>query len=132
MLVTGSRRFTFWQWAILFGLLSAAIVVSEVSGFKQEWEDGVVYTVVLFAVVIMALRPAWGRRRFLKNLAFLFALHVVGMIVLLSVVPLGRFGVPKLVWGMACIAEALLIASVLWKRAVRSRMSTGPRHAPEE
>lgn len=121
MRVTGSKRFTFWQWAILFGLLAAAIVASEVIGLKQKWEDGIVYTVVLFAVVIMALRSAWGRPRFLQNLAFLFALHLVGMIILLSALPLGTFGIPKLVWGMACVAEALFVASVLWKRAGRSK-----------
>jgi hypothetical protein len=137
MLVKGNKRFTFWQWAILFGLLAAAVIASEVMGLKQKWEDGIVYTVMLFAVVIMALRSAWSRPRFLQNLAFLFALHVVGVIVLLSALPLGKFGVPKLVWGMACIAEALLIASVLWKRTVRSKSttSTGPSHvtnAPEE
>jgi hypothetical protein len=121
MHLSGQKEFTVWEWVILFGLMAAAFAMAEVFGLSRKWEDGVVYTVVLFAVVVLALRPAWGRPAFWQNLVVLFALHVVGMIVVVSVLPVGRYGIPKLVWSIALMAEALLIGGVLWKRTARSK-----------
>ena len=111
----------FASWAILFGLGIASVAISEGLGLQQKWEDGVVYTVVLFTVLITVLRPAWSRPHFWRNLALLFALHVVGTIFLLSTLPLGKYGVPKLIWSIALIVEALMMASVLWRRAAGSK-----------
>jgi hypothetical protein len=107
--------------AIVFGLLIAAIAISEGVGLQQKWEDGITYTVVLFAALIVMLRPAWGRPRFWYNVALLFVLHVVGTIFVLWSLPLGRFGVPKLFWSIALFAEGFLLLSILWKRAAGSK-----------
>jgi hypothetical protein len=107
--------------AILFALGAASVAISERLGLQQKWEDGVVYTVVLFTVLITVLRPAWRRPHFWRNLALLFALHVAGAILVLSTLPLGRYGVPKLIWSIALMVEALMMASVLWRNAARSK-----------
>ncbi|HEY3973465.1 MAG TPA: hypothetical protein VGM18_10700 [Candidatus Sulfotelmatobacter sp.] len=125
-----TKKFTFWQGAIVFGLMAASIVVSESVGLTQKWEDGVVYTVTLFALVITVLRSLWGRAHFLRDLAFLFGLHIVGIIVLLSALSLGRYGVPKLIWSMALIAEGFLIISVLWRRLDKAKSQGGTRIMP--
>jgi ABC-type uncharacterized transport system permease subunit len=107
--------------AILFGLAAAAVAISERVGLQQQWEDGVVYTVALFTVLITVLRPAWSRLHFWRNLALLFVLHVAGTVFVLSTVPLGKYGVPKLVWSIALMVEGLMLATVLWKRAASSK-----------
>lgn len=122
MRVAGSRNFTVLEWAILFGLGIAAIAITEGTGIQQKWEDGVVYTVVLFTVLVIALRPAWGRPHFWRNLALLFVLHVAGTIFVLSTLPLGRYGVPKLIWSVALMVEGLMMMKVLWRNAAISKL----------
>jgi hypothetical protein len=118
MRVAGSRTFTVLEWVVLFGLGIAAVAITESIGVQQKWEDGIVYTVALFTILVIVLRPAWGRPRFWRTLALLFALHVAGAIFLLSTLPLdSRYGVPKLVWSFALAVEGLMMATVLWRNA---------------
>jgi hypothetical protein len=119
MRVAALTKFT--RLAILFGLGVASVGISEGMGLQQKWEDGVVYTVVLFTVLTTVLRPAWGRVLFWRNLALVFALHVLGTIFLLSTLPLGRYGVPKLIWSVALLVEGLILASILWKSTAGSK-----------
>ncbi len=121
MRTADGKEFAVWEWAILFGVTAAAIATTDVVGLSQRWEDAVVYTVALFAIVIMALRAAWRRPGFWQNLLLVFALHVVGIAVLISVLPLGTFGVPKIFWSISLIVEALLVGSVLWKRVAAAK-----------
>jgi hypothetical protein len=65
------KKFAILDWGIVLGLAACAVAASEVIGLKQVWEDGVVYTVVLFAAVLTALRPAWRRASFWSSLALI-------------------------------------------------------------
>src|ERR1035437_8223419 len=97
------------------GSTIAAIVIAEIVGLSPKWENACVYTVILFAVVIVALRPAWGRAIFWWRLAGVFVLHVIIMTTILEVLPAtsqGLYGIPMIV---STIAESLLIGSILWR-----------------
>ena len=120
MRLSGRKEFTAWEWVTIFGVVATAIVVTEILDFNQGWKDSVVYTVALFAIVIASVRPAWSRKGFWWNVLLLFVLHDIGLVALISVVPLGRFGIPKIIWTMALVLEALLIAAILWKRSAAS------------
>ena len=46
---------------------------------QRKMEDAIVWTVVIFVALILALRPAWGRRVFGEALAAIFVLHCVAL-----------------------------------------------------
>jgi hypothetical protein len=50
-----------FEWLLLFGLTAIAIVLTKLLGLRGRWSDAVIYTVVVFTVVIQMLRPAWDR-----------------------------------------------------------------------
>ena len=54
----GQKKSAILEWVILLGLTACAIAASEVIGLNQLGKDAVVFTVVVFAVVITGLRPA--------------------------------------------------------------------------
>jgi len=108
------------------GLTACAIAASEVIGLTQLWKDGVVYTVVVFAVVITGLRPAWGRKSFWSSLALIFAGHTIVLLAVLQALPPRRFGIPKLLLVPIGGIESVFIAGVLWKRMKELRTSGPP------
>ena len=118
----GQKKSSILELVIFWGLSICAVVVSEMIGLKQLWEDGVVYTVVLFAAIGTALRPAWGRKSFWTSLALIFAGHTIVLLVVLQSLPPRRFGIPKLLLLPICVIEGTFIVSILWKRmkALRS------------
>jgi hypothetical protein len=119
----GQKKSAILEWAIFLGLSVAAVVASEVIGLKQLWEDGVVYTVVLFAAIGTALRPAWGRKSFWTSLALILAGHTMALLVVLQALTPRRFGIPKLLLFPVFAIEGVLICSILWKRMKASRPS---------
>jgi hypothetical protein len=60
---------------MLLRLSAGAIATSELIGLNQVWEDGVVYTVVVFAAILTTLRPGWELKSFWKSLALIFTGH---------------------------------------------------------
>lgn len=85
--------------------------------------NAIVYTVIVFTAVIIPLRPAWGRIKFWRNLAPIFLLHVLAVVVIEQSLPSsseGPHGLPVVAAGMA---EAVLIAGVLWKSSMGSSNS---------
>jgi hypothetical protein len=109
---------------VLFWTLSiCAVVVSEVIGLEQRWEDGVVYTVVLFAAIGTALRPAWGRKSFWTSLALILTFHTIVLLVVLQALPARRFGIPKLLLIPLGAIEGTFIVGMLSRRMKASRTS---------
>lgn len=111
------NTFSAWEWAILLVLLAAGILASKLFGLTAVWREAIPYTIVVFAVVIMALRPAWHRRGFWQTLAGIFAIHAVLLALAGQIMPsiIGISGVPMILGGMA---EALLIGGLLWKKSM--------------
>jgi hypothetical protein len=122
----GQKKSVILEWVILLGLTACAIAASEVIGLNQLWKDGVVYTVVVFAVVISGLRPAWGRKSFWSSLALIFAGHTILLLAVLQALPPRRFGIPKLLLVPIGGIESVFIAGVLWKRMKALRTSGEP------
>lgn len=116
MKIFGSARSSAWEWVVILGLTGASIAITGSVGLAQKWQDGIIYTVALFAVIISSMRPAWNLPGFFRNLLLLFLLHLVVMVAFLSVLQVGRFGIPKLIWTMALIGEGVLFSAVLWRK----------------
>ena len=122
----GQKKFAILEWVIFAGLSACAVAASEVIGLKQLWEDGVVYTVVVFAAVLTALRPAWGRESFWRSLGLIFAGHTIVLLVVLQALPPRRFGIPKLLLIPLGAIEGVFIAGILWK-SMKALRTSGPR-----
>jgi len=125
---TAGKHLTAMEWIILFGTTAAAVVATEFMRLSQTWEDAAVYTTMLFATVILVLRPAWNRVQFWRNLLPIFGLHTLFLIVLVQAFPLGRFGIPKLFLIPVGMIEGLLILAFLWKKTTRPRDSNAEGH----
>jgi len=129
----GQKKFAILEWAIMLGLTACAIAASEVIGLKQLWKDGVVYTVVLFAVIVTSLRPAWGRKSFWTSVALIFAGHTIVLVMVLQALAPRRFGIPKLLLIPIGAIEGVFITGVLWKRMKAVRVlgqADGPDDKP--
>jgi|SRR5205807_3823627 len=126
MRMVGQKKFAILEWVILLGLTACAIAAAEVIALNQLWKDGVVYTVVVFAVVLTGLRPAWGRKSFWSSLALIFAGHTIVLLVVLQALPPRRFGIPKLLLIPLGSIESIVIGGMLWKR-MKALRTSGPR-----
>ena len=105
------------------------IAVAAVMGFLAAWladthylsenmATVAAYTVIIFACLIMALRPAWRRLRFWFDLFVLFVLHVVLILRLTSFLDSHSI---RLTWVLALpfvAVEVLLFLGLLWRRNV--------------
>lgn len=125
----GQKKSTVFEWVTVFGLSGLAVVVSELIGLKQLWEDGIIYTVMLFTVIVLALKPAWRRKSFWKSLALILAGHLIALVALLQTLPPRRFGIPKLLLFPAAVLEGTFIIAALWKR-MKAFGNSGREAAP--
>ena len=119
MKIAGGKKLTFWEWVIVFGAVAAAIAASSVAGLSPKWEHAFVYTVIVFATVIIVLRPAWGRPAFWRGLTIVFLVHISGTSLITQALPPENRGIRGLPLIAACIVEGLLIVSILWKTSHR-------------
>ena len=119
--VPGGTRFSIGEWVAAFGLAALAVAVTEFVGVTEKWEHAVVYTVIVFSAVIIALRQAWGRRAFWRNLVPIFFLHSLAIAVIEQSLPPGSKGPRGFPLTAAGMVEGVLIAGVLWKRSMGSK-----------
>ncbi len=117
MRLAGRKRFTLLEWIVLFGLTGLALGLAEYSGLDGKWGDAIVYTVVVFGAVILVLRPAWGRTSLWTGVPALLFLHTIVLLFGLQLLPAGLRRLPWIILTGIGMLEALLLASILWKRA---------------
>jgi hypothetical protein len=106
-----------FEWLLLFGLTAIAIVLTKLLGLRGRWSDAVIYTVVVFTVVIQMLRPAWDRPILWRSLSLIFALHVIGILIVVEVMPRSWRGIPGLLMTIVGVTEGLVVVALLWKKA---------------
>jgi hypothetical protein len=110
------RKFATLEWAVVLLPSIVVVVVVKLIGLNQLWEDGVVYTVVVFATVISVQRPAWRRTSFWKGLALILGAHTLILFSLLQMLTPNRFGMPKLLLIPLAVVEGVFILAILRKR----------------
>jgi hypothetical protein len=130
MWLAKQKKSAILEWAIILGLTAGAIAVSEVVGLTPLWEDAVVYSVIVFAVVLTTLRPPWHRRESWQSLAVVFIGHTLILLWVLLVLQefpaRRRFGMPKLLLIPLASIECLFIVAMLWKR-IKALRTSEPR-----
>jgi len=124
------KNSTILEWAIILGLTACAIGVSEIVGLTPLRKDAVVYTVIVFAVVLTTLRPPWRRRESWQSLAVVFIVHTFILLWILLVLQefpaRRRFGMPKLLLIPLGSIECVFMSAMLWKR-MKALRTSGPR-----
>jgi hypothetical protein len=110
--VIGQKKFATLEWAVFLAFSVGTVVACELVGLNQLWEDGVVYTVVLFGAILTAIRPRVGtkivleasRRHFHCTVLLSAVLHELSSRI---------FGVPKLLLVPIGAIEGIVIAGIL-------------------
>src|SRR6266536_2529020 len=117
------KAFTIAEWAVVLALAASAFAVSELIGLTPKWEDGIVYTVVVFAVVVAALRSLWHRAVFWKGLTLAFMGHTIVLVVAIQALPPWRYGLPKLLLIPIGGLEGVFIAAIVRRRMAVQKSS---------
>src|ERR1700754_4956595 len=94
----GRNKSLIGQWSVIIAGVASLVVLAEFFDIDIEGivRDAIIYTVIVFAVVIVALRPAWRCRGFWMNLTLLLSGHIILLLVVIQVLPPSRAGVPKI------------------------------------
>jgi hypothetical protein len=98
------------------GLLAAWMADSH--RLSENLVKATVYTMLAFACLVMALRPAWRQLRLWVDLVVLLVLHVLLVLPLVNLLDSHSI---RLNWAMALpfvAAEFLLLLGLLWHRNV--------------
>jgi len=104
--------------AIAAGMGLFAAWLADTHQVSENLTRAATYTVIVFASLVMALRPAWRRLRLWVDLAILLALHVA---VVLPIVNLLDSRSIRLNWAVTLpfvAIELLLFLGLLWRRNV--------------
>jgi len=118
-----NRDFKLWEWITLFGSTAIVIGVTEWIDMSQKWEDAIVFSVMLFLVVSLTLQELWTNPVFWRTFVILLVFHLIGVAVLVQMLPVGRFGFPKLTLIAVGMVEGVIILGILW-RSTRNGKST--------
>jgi hypothetical protein len=119
MHVAGRKTLSIGEWVAGIVVVALAVAIPEFVGISQKWRNTIVFTVLVFSGVVIALRPAWGRRVFWSSLIAVFLFHCI----VLTAVEQGLLptseghGLPMIEAGMV---EGVLILGVLWRRSMKS------------
>jgi|SRR5437773_7722215 len=102
--------------ALGLGLLAAW--VSDLHLLSENTASAAGYTVIVFVVLAMALRPAWRRLRLWVDLLTLLVLHSILFLPLVNLLDTHSI---RLNWAIALpfvMTELMLALGVLWRRNV--------------
>jgi hypothetical protein len=102
---------------LLSALWATAIIIRE--HFQLEAGGFVVatYIVLLFATIVFAFRPAWGRRVFWLGVGILLGLHALAGLALVLLVP-SSLHILRSFLTVIVVVDLLLTMSVLWRITV--------------
>src|SRR5947209_3905613 len=110
MRVAGGKTLSIGEWVVSFGVVALAVAIAEFVGVSQKGEHAIVFTVLVFTAVVIALRPAWGRRAFWPSLMAIFLLHCIAIVVVEQSLPPTSAGPHGLLLVAVGMAEAVFIA----------------------
>ena len=121
--MTGRTKSEVLEWLIVLVPSIAGYAAAELVGLRQLWEDGLIYTVVVFATVISVQRLAWGQRAFWTGLVMILAAHTLILTTIVQSLEPRRFGFPKILLLPIAAIEGTFIVAILRKRTrdLRSR-----------
>ncbi len=117
--IAGAREFKAWQGLCVLGATAIAVVVAAILRLDEKWRDAFVFTVLVFSAAILAVRVAWNRRVFWRNVLLLFVLHALAVTAIAQALP-PNYGVPGLALTAVAMVESVLLTGILWRTAASS------------
>jgi hypothetical protein len=108
-----ANEFGIWSWVAVSVASVAAVAITEFAGLRGKWEDVVVFTVLLFTMLILIYRQCWGSVSFWRKLLLVFIVHAVAATIILQSVTIGPQGIPGLLMTAVTIAEAVIVIVLL-------------------
>jgi hypothetical protein len=114
-----ANEFGIWSWVAVSVACGAAVVITEFTGLRGKWEDVIVFTVLLFTMLILLYRQRWGSLSFWWKLLLIFVLHAVAATIILQSVLIGPHGIPGLPMIAITMAEAVFFIVLLDRRTTR-------------
>jgi hypothetical protein len=108
-----ANNFGAWSWVAVSAACIAAVAITEFTGLQGKWEDVIVFTVLLFSMLILLYRSRWGNKSFWFKLLLIFIVHVVATAICLHSVTISPHGIPGLLMTAITMAEAIAVIVLL-------------------
>ena len=102
--------------AIGAGMGLVAVWLADSHQLSDNVAKTTTYTVIVFASLVMALRPAWRRLRLWVDLAILLVLHVALVLPLVSLLDSRSIGLNWVIALPFVALELVLFLGLLWRR----------------
>jgi hypothetical protein len=103
----------FWQWASILGSVVATVAITEGLHAGGKWENGAVYTVMVFATAVVVLRDRWYSGMFWLKAATLLLLHIAFWIFILQSLPTDSAGPHGMLMTPILLADFILVLAIL-------------------
>ena len=120
------KRFSTWALSKSFGWPAIVMVaagmffLSEYAGLPTRWGNALLYTVVLFTLLIIVCRSDWSMPAFWRTVGVIFVIHSFLVILLMQIMPNSDKGIVGLPRTLAGLAEGCVILWALGKRGALS------------
>jgi hypothetical protein len=120
------KGLSFWDGVTVFALAVAAIAISNWLDLNHKWENALVYTVLLFTIVTLALRHFWNRARFWSYWLLALALHLFIFFPVVRALPPEWRGIPATIFVPAMMIEGVLLLGLLSKTMAANQAGYRP------
>jgi hypothetical protein len=113
-------RFTLLQWGILIVPTASAFWFLHHSSIPKNWQDLVIYSMLLFSALIAIFRPDWHKTEFWQSLSTMFVLHAFVFLIFGEAWPRTN-RIPKLTLSAVILVETMLMLVFIWKKTHQGR-----------
>ncbi len=103
------------EWLVFSCVVITAVVAGKVAHVAPKWQDVLVYTVIVFTSVLIALRPAWHKVVFWAWLLPIFLAHTLAIYFITRALPPASEGLQGLLLILSGLGEGGAIVFLFCK-----------------
>lgn len=105
MSTLGRGDITTGEWLVGGCVVITAVVAGKVAHLAPKWQHALVYTVIVFTGVLIALRPAWHKAVFWAWFLPIFLAHTLAIYFITRALPPASEGLQGLLLILSALAE---------------------------
>jgi hypothetical protein len=106
---------TIGEWLVGGCVVITAVVAGKPAHLAPKWQDALVYTVIVFTGVLIALRPAWHKAVFWAWFLPIFLAHTLAIYFITRALPPASEGLQGLLLILSVVAEGKAIVLLFCK-----------------